>query len=61
MDKYLLIILIMLVMGMIFFSVYKDLENPYNLMIFYVQLAGALIIVAYSTVKDRRKRKAEKR
>lgn len=55
MDKYLLIILILLVMGMIF-SIAKDFENP-DLLLFYVQLAGALIIVAYSTAKDRRKRK----
>ncbi|MGI0004502.1 MAG: hypothetical protein ACREAX_04310 [Candidatus Nitrosotenuis sp.] len=59
MDKYLLIILILLVMGMIF-SIAKDFENP-DLVMFYAQLAGALIIIVYSTVKDRRKRKSEKR
>ncbi|MFY9300009.1 MAG: hypothetical protein WAO91_02300 [Candidatus Nitrosotenuis sp.] len=59
MDKYLMIILILLVMGMIF-AVAKDFQNP-DLVLFYAQLAGALIIIAYSTVKDRQKRKKPKK
>lgn len=54
-----MIILILLVMGMIF-AVAKDFQNP-DLVLFYAQLAGALIIIAYSTVKDRQKRKKPKK
>jgi hypothetical protein len=49
-DKYLMIILIMLVVGMSF-SIFK---NPPSLELFYAQLAGALIIIAYSTIKNRK-------
>ncbi|MGQ0771470.1 MAG: hypothetical protein ACT4NT_01670 [Nitrososphaerota archaeon] len=55
MDKYLLIILILLILGMAF-SVFKDLENP-NLVLFYAQLAGAIIIIIYTNIKHRRKSK----
>jgi hypothetical protein len=58
-DKYLLIILILLVMGMIF-AVAKDFQKP-DLVLFYAQLAGAIIIIAYSTVRDRKKRKESKK
>jgi len=47
-------------MGMIF-SIAKDFQNP-NLVLFYVQLAGAIIIIAYSTLRERKqKQKAKKR
>lgn len=57
MDKYLLIVLIMLVAGMVF----SILKNPPSLELFYGQLAGALIIIMYTTYKGRIKRKSEKR
>jgi len=49
-DKYLLVILIMLVVGMGF----AIMKSPPSLELFYGQLAGALIIIAYSTIKNRR-------
>jgi hypothetical protein len=57
-DKYLFVILILLISGMGFAMVFK---NPPDLVLFYAQLAGALIIIAYSTVKNRNKRKSEKK
>lgn len=59
MDKYLLIMLIVLIMGMAF-SVFKDLQNP-DLVLFYAQLAGAIIIIGYSTFKNRNNRKSSKK
>jgi hypothetical protein len=55
-DKYLLIILILLITGMAF-SIFK---TPPSLELFYAQLAGALIIIAYSNTRERRKRKAKR-
>lgn len=60
MDKYLFIIMILLVAGMVF-SVLQGLEDPNNLVLFYAQLAGALIIIAYSTVKNRKHKSEKKR
>jgi hypothetical protein len=37
------------------------LKNPPNLELFYGQLAGTLIIIAYSTLKDRKNRKNSKK
>lgn len=59
MDKYLLIMLIVLIMGMAF-SVFKDMQNP-DLVLFYAQLAGAIIIIGYSTLKNRNNRKSVKK
>lgn len=59
MDKYLLIMLIVLIMGMAF-SVFKDMQNP-DLVLFYAQLAGAIIIIGYSTFKNRNNRKSTKK
>jgi zinc transporter ZupT len=56
-DKYLFIILIMLALGMAFAIV----QNPPNLAFFYGQLAGAFIIIAYSTIKTRKSRKNAKK
>jgi uncharacterized integral membrane protein len=50
MGKYLLIILTVLSVGMVF----AVMKNPPNLVLFYAQLAGALIIIVYSTIKKRR-------
>lgn len=50
MDKYLLVVLIMLVVGMGF----AIMKSPPSLELFYGQLAGALIIIAYTTIKNRR-------
>ncbi|MGQ0605851.1 MAG: hypothetical protein ACT4OD_02710 [Candidatus Nitrosotenuis sp.] len=59
MDKYLLIMLIVLIMGMAF-SVFKDLQHP-DLVLFYAQLAGAIIIIGYSTFKNHKNRKNSKK
>lgn len=59
MDKYLLIMLIVLIMGMAF-SVFKDIQNP-DLVLFYAQLVGAIIIIGYSTFKNRNNRKSTKK
>lgn len=59
MDKYLLIMLIVLIMGMAF-SVFKDIQNP-DLVLFYAQLVGAIIIIGYSTFKNRNNRKNAKK
>ncbi|MEW6042799.1 MAG: hypothetical protein AB1608_00860 [Thermoproteota archaeon] len=56
MDKYLFIILILLIAGMAF-SIFK---NPPSIELFYAQLAGAFVIIAYSTFRNRQKRKNEK-
>jgi len=56
-DKYLLIILTMLSVGMVF----AILKNPPSLELFYGQLAGALIIIVYSTIKKRRTQPRAKR
>ena len=53
MDKYLLVILIMLVVGM-GFVIMKNPNDQLRLPLFYGQLAGALVIIAYSTIKNRR-------
>jgi lipoprotein signal peptidase len=58
-DKYLLVMLIVLIMGMAF-SVFKDMQNP-DLVLFYAQLAGAIIIIGYSTFKNRNNRKSAKK
>lgn len=50
MSKYLIIIMVMLVMGMVF----AIMKTPPNLILFYAQLAGALIIIVYTTIKRRR-------
>jgi uncharacterized membrane protein YjjB (DUF3815 family) len=57
MDKYLFVILILLIAGMVF-SIFK---NPPSLELFYAQLAGALVIIAYSTLRNRKKKNSEKR
>lgn len=59
MDKYLFVMLIVLVLGMAF-SVFKDLEHP-DFVLFYAQLAGALVIIGYSTFKNRKTRQNTKR
>ena len=45
-----MVILIFLVAGMGF----AIMKSPPSLELFYGQLAGALIIIAYSTIKNRR-------
>jgi zinc transporter ZupT len=47
----------MLALGMAFAIV----QNPPNLAFFYGQLAGAFIIIAYSTIKTRKSRKNAKK
>lgn len=56
-DKYLLVILIMLVVGMGF----AIMKTPPSLELFYGQLAGAFIIIAYSTIKNRKNQNKSKK
>lgn len=57
MGKYLIIILVMLAMGMVF----AIMKSPPNLVLFYAQLAGALVIITYTTIKRRRTQPRAKR
>lgn len=57
MGKYLLIVLIVMVMGMIF----SILNTQPNILLFYIHLAGALIVVGYYTYDGRKKRLREKK
>jgi hypothetical protein len=56
-DKYLIIILVMLFMGMVF----AIMRTPPSLELFYAQLAGALVIIVYNTIKKRRTQPRAKR
>jgi zinc transporter ZupT len=56
-DKYLAIILTLLVGGMIFSIV----KNPPSLELFYAQLAGAIIIIIYSSFKNRKQQQSSKK
>lgn len=60
MDKYLIIVLVMLVMGMIF-AVTKGLNILQNLILFYSQMAGAIGVILYASYKDRKKHQNAKR
>ena len=57
MDKYLLIVMILLVGGMVI----GITQVPPRLELFYGGLAGAIIIIAYATHKNRRERQAERK
>jgi len=59
MDKYLLVMLAILILGMVF-TAFKGLVDQ-NLYLFYAQLAGALIIIGYSTMKDRNRIKSSRK
>jgi len=52
-DKYLLIIMMFLIAGMIIAAT----EAPFNLGLFYSMLAGIIIIIAYSSWKSRKEQK----
>lgn len=56
-DRYLIIILVMLFMGMVF----AIMRTPPSLELFYAQLAGALVIIVYNTIKKRRTQPRAKR
>ncbi|NDB87584.1 MAG: hypothetical protein EB164_01425 [Thaumarchaeota archaeon] len=58
-DKYLLVMLAILILGMVF-TAFKGLADQ-NLYLFYAQLAGALIIIGYSTMKDRNRIKSSRK
>ena len=57
MDKYLFVILIMLAIGMGL----AIMKNPPSLELFYGQLAGTFIIIAYSTIKNRKNQNKSKK
>jgi len=57
MDKYLLFVFIFLIGGMII----GISQNPIRLELFYAGLGGAIIIIAYSTMKNRKAQQALRR
>ena len=56
-DKYLLVILIFLVAGMLIATT----RSPFIPELFYSMLGGALIIIIYGMVKGRREKQAKRR
>ena len=57
MDKYLLIILMFVVAGMIIAAT----SEHFNVGLFYAMLGGALIILIYTMMKGRKERKEKNR
>ena len=57
MDKYLLIILMFLVAGMIIAAT----REPFQIGLFYAMLAGAIIILLYGMLKGRKERREKNR
>lgn len=57
MDKYLIVVLIMLVAGMGI----GITRAPPNLFLFYSMLAGAIIVIIYSSLKSRQAANEERR
>ena len=53
MDKYLLIVLMFLIGGMIIAST----KEPFDIMLFYPMLAGAIIVIVYSAWKSKKEQK----
>jgi len=54
-DKYLLVVLILLVAGMGIMAVQERWIE------FYAMMAGAIIVILYSSIKDRRQAQRERR
>ena len=54
MDKYVLVVLIFLIGGMII----GITQEPKRLELFYGGLAGAIILIIYSSIKNRREQQA---
>ena len=57
MDKYLLVILMFMVAGMIIAAT----SEPFNLGLFYAMLGGALVILIYGMMKGRKERRERNR
>ncbi len=57
MDKYLLIILMFMVAGMIIAAT----SDPFNVGLFYAMLGGSLVILLYTMMKGRKERKEKSR
>ena len=57
MDKYLLVILIFLVAGMLIATT----RSPFIPELFYSMLGGALVIIIYGIMKNRREQKEKRR
>ena len=57
MDKFLLIILMFLIAGMIIAAT----SNPFVEGLFYAMLGGSIIIIIYTAMKDRREKQAKRR
>ena len=57
MDKYLLIILMFMVAGMIIAAT----REPFQAGLFYAMLGGALVILIYGMVKSRKERREKNR
>jgi len=56
-DKYLLIILMFLVAGMIIAAT----SDPFNIGLFYSMLGGSIVIMIYAAMKDRKEKQAKRR
>ncbi|MCG8520724.1 MAG: hypothetical protein MI744_00785 [Pseudomonadales bacterium] len=57
MDKYLLVILIFLVAGMLIAAT----RSPFIPELFYSMMAGSIIVIIYASMKDRREKQAKRR
>ena len=57
MDKYLLIVLMFMVAGMIIAAT----SEPFNVGLFYAMLGGALVILIYTMMKGRKERRERNR
>ena len=57
MDKYLLIILMFMIAGMIIAAT----SDPFNQGLFYAMLAGAVVIIIYTAMKERKEKQAKRR
>ena len=53
MDKYLLVILIFLIAGMLIAAT----REPFQILLFYSMLGGAIIIIIYTALKGRKEQK----
>jgi hypothetical protein len=52
-DKYFLIVLMFLIAGMVIAAT----KEPFDIVMFYPMLAGALIVIVYSSWKNKKEQK----
>ena len=53
MDKYLLVVLIFLIAGMLIAAT----RDPFEIVLFYSMLGGAIIVIIYTIIKGRKEQK----